>query len=41
LLTIAFSSDGQVPLNQFIMDKPFHILLDGWMAAPRAEFHSC
>jgi hypothetical protein len=25
LLTIAFSSDGQVPLKQFIMDNPFHI----------------
>jgi hypothetical protein len=25
LLTIAFSSDGQVPLKQFIMDNPLHI----------------
>jgi hypothetical protein len=25
ILTIAFSSDGQVPLKQFIMDNPFHI----------------
>jgi hypothetical protein len=25
LMTIAFSSDGQVPLKQFIMDNPLHI----------------
>jgi hypothetical protein len=25
LLTTAFSSDGQVPLEQFIMDNPLHI----------------
>jgi hypothetical protein len=25
LLTIAFSSGGQVPLKQFIMDNPFHV----------------
>jgi hypothetical protein len=25
LLTVAFSSDGQVPLKQFIMDNPLHI----------------
>jgi hypothetical protein len=25
LLTIAFSSDGEVPLKQFIMDNPLHI----------------
>jgi hypothetical protein len=25
LLTIAFSSDDQVPFKQFIMDNPFHI----------------
>jgi hypothetical protein len=25
LLTIEFSSDGQVPLKQFIMDNPLHI----------------
>jgi hypothetical protein len=28
LLTIAFSSDSQVPLKQFIMDNPLHIPLD-------------
>jgi hypothetical protein len=37
-LTIAFSSDCQVPLKQFIMDNPLHILPD---AAPRAECYSC
>jgi hypothetical protein len=37
LLTIAFSSDGQVPLKQFIMDNPLHIPPD---AAPSAECHS-
>jgi hypothetical protein len=36
-LSIAFSSDGQVPLKQFIMDNPFHIPPD---AAPNAECHS-
>jgi hypothetical protein len=28
LLTIAFSSDGQVPLKQYIMDIPLHIQPD-------------
>jgi hypothetical protein len=38
LLIIAFSSDGPVPLKQFIMDNPLHIPPD---AAPSAECHSC
>jgi hypothetical protein len=38
LLTIALSSDGQVPLKQFIMDNPLHIPPD---AAPSAECRSC
>jgi hypothetical protein len=38
LLTIAFDSNGQVPLKQFIMDNPLHIPPD---AAPSAECHSC
>jgi hypothetical protein len=38
LLTIAFSSDGQVPLKQFIMDNPLHIPPD---AALSVECHSC
>jgi hypothetical protein len=40
LLTIAFSSDVQVPLKQFIMDNPLHIPPDGRMAVPSAERHS-
>jgi hypothetical protein len=38
LLTIAFCSDGQVPLKQVIMDNPLYIPPD---AAPSAECHSC
>jgi hypothetical protein len=38
LLTIAFSSDGRVPLMQFIMDNPLHISPD---AAPSADCYSC
>jgi hypothetical protein len=34
LLTIAFSSDGQVPLKQFIMDNPFHIPPDAQHGRP-------
>jgi hypothetical protein len=37
LLTIAFSSDGQVPLKHFIMDSPLHIPPD---ATPSGECHS-
>jgi hypothetical protein len=40
LLTIAFSSDGLVPLKQFIINNPLHIPPDGRMAAPSAECHS-
>jgi hypothetical protein len=38
LLTIAFSSDGQVPLKQFIMDSALHSPPD---AVPSAGCHSC
>jgi hypothetical protein len=41
LLTIAFSSDGQVPLKQFIMDISLHSHQMHNMAAPSAECHSC
>jgi hypothetical protein len=41
LLTIAISSDGQVPLKQFIMDNPLHIPSDGRMATLSAECRSC
>jgi hypothetical protein len=34
LLKIAFSSDGQVPLKQFIMDNPLHILPDAQYDRP-------
>jgi hypothetical protein len=34
LLTIAFSSDGQVPLKQFIMDNPLHIPPDAQHGRP-------
>jgi hypothetical protein len=37
-LSIALSSDGKVPLKQFIMDNPIHIPPD---AVPSAECHSC
>jgi hypothetical protein len=32
LLTTAFSSDGQVPLKQFLMDNPLHITPDATRA---------
>jgi hypothetical protein len=38
LLITAFSSDGQVPLRQFIIDNPLHIPPD---ASPSAECNSC
>jgi hypothetical protein len=38
LLTIAFSSDGQVSLKRFIMDTPLHIPQD---AASSVECHAC
>jgi hypothetical protein len=34
LLTVAFSSDGQVPLKQFIMDNPLHITPDAQYGRP-------
>jgi hypothetical protein len=34
LLTTAFSSDGQVPLKQFIMDNPLHIPPDAQHGRP-------
>jgi hypothetical protein len=34
LLTIAFSSDDQVPLKQFIMDNPLHIPPDAQYVRP-------
>jgi hypothetical protein len=34
LLTIAFSSDGQVPLKQFIMDNSLHIPPDAQHGCP-------
>jgi hypothetical protein len=34
LLTIAFSSDGQVPLKQFMMDNPLHIPPDPQHGSP-------
>jgi hypothetical protein len=33
-VTIAFSSDGQVPLKQFIMDNPLHIQPDAQHGRP-------
>jgi hypothetical protein len=33
-LTIVFSSDGQVPLKQFIMDNPLHIQPDAQHGRP-------
>jgi hypothetical protein len=35
-LTIAFSSDGQVPLKQFIMDNPLHIPPDAQHGHPES-----
>jgi hypothetical protein len=35
LLTIAVSSDGQVPLRQFIMNNPFHIPPDAQNGSPK------
>jgi hypothetical protein len=34
LLTVAFSSDGQVPLKQFLMDNPLHIPPDAEHVRP-------
>jgi hypothetical protein len=34
LLTIAFSSDGQVPLKQFTMNNPLHIPPDARHGGP-------
>jgi hypothetical protein len=34
LLTMAFSSDGEVPLKQFTMDNPFHIPPDAQHGRP-------
>jgi hypothetical protein len=36
LLTIEFSSDGQVPLKQFIMDDPLHIPPDAQHGGPES-----
>jgi hypothetical protein len=41
LLAIAFSSDGQIPLKQFIMDNPSISHQMHSMAAPSAGCHSC
>jgi hypothetical protein len=38
LFTIAFSSDSQVPLKQFLMDNPLHIPPDATLSV---ECHSC
>jgi hypothetical protein len=35
LLTVAFSNDGQVPLKQFMMDNPFHMLPDAQHCRPK------
>jgi hypothetical protein len=36
-LTIAFSSDGEVPLKQFIMNNPLHIPPDAQHVRPRVR----
>jgi hypothetical protein len=37
LLTIAYSSDGQVPFKQFIMDNPLHIPPDAQHGCPECR----